>query len=176
MSVVDQYPASMRSLPLVLLLAAGCGAVGINPDAAALANAGCRAPAACFSTTCSCVRPLPGQKDPCQRDCVFTMSTDMPTCECVMGDVCIEPAQECVGRAVAPCPGVGARCLPAGSSCASSAAGDPPDVVGANSGDPDAGPTTEQRCPYVDDVCCPGMTEPIDLGVLDANLIQSIGD
>jgi hypothetical protein len=179
MSVVDQYRAPMHRLLFALALGlavAGCGNGDINPDAAVNPATGCRPPQFCYTTTCGCTRPVNGN-DVCKRDCVFQVNVDMPACVCATGDVCIEPSQECVGRAVAPCPGEGARCLPAGSSCASSG-GDPPDVVGAmTSGDPDAGPGTEQRCPYVDDVCCPGMIpSTVDLGELDANLDQSIAD
>jgi hypothetical protein len=96
-------------------------------------------------------------------------------CACAPWDTCLSPAQVCVGRGPS-CEGVGARCVPKGGSCDNDAgAGDPPDVVGVDDGD--AGPATEHRCPYVDDVCCPGSAAaPPDLAPPDANLDQSVSD
>lgn len=186
MSVVDQYAAPMRRLVLALVLAAGCGNAINNVDAAIGQAANCMAPSACYAVdgrgraTCSCRRaevsqPVSGASG-CVLAAVIPLGADGGIFECPMGAACLEPAQACVGRAPAICPGAGAYCLPAGSSCAAAAFGDPPDLVGASGGAADAGPSTEPRCAFVDDVCCPGMPPPIDLGGLDANLDQSVAD
>jgi hypothetical protein len=187
----------MRRLsPLLLLVAvaAGCGAATTTPDLA-LIPIGCRAPGFCFiaASACGCNRadvqsggaclvcdptqmPTGAQQCDCNADGGIIVDNDLGTAS---GQVCIEPGQLCVGRGPV-CPGEGARCLPAGTvpdgGACPSTGGDPPTLVGVDTGD--SGVIESQpRCAYADDTCCPGsvvdmavpdLSEPPDLlGVTD---------
>jgi hypothetical protein len=139
-------------LLIAALAVAACTPTTTLTDAA-VAVGGCRFPSTCMRTNCECTRA--GVKDCTLCDPVMQGSQ---SCDCRALDgaaVCSTVAALCIGRAPAACPGVGARCLPAGTAC-SAAGGEPPQVVPGSS---DAG-VTEARCPFVDDVCCPPAPEP----------------
>jgi hypothetical protein len=116
---------------------------------------GCRAPSACYKlgADCACAR---GDVESSCRVC----DPRTQDCICPAGSQCRDAATVCVGRAAAVCQGTGARCLPAGASCATAMSGSPPQLVGTG-----AMGGLEPRCAFVDDVCCPGLTE--DLGGVD---------
>ncbi len=167
------------SFAIALFAVAGCTDTTLVVDLSVLPP-GCRAPESCYARACSCLRST------FETECVLCdpRSQSTQTCDCSNlstdgaepAAMCLEMAQVCVGRAALTCPGAGARCVPAGGSC-SNPLGVPPDVVAVTSGDGDAGASTEQRCAYADDVCCPGISPvPDDLGVIDANFDQSVTD
>lgn len=144
------------------LYISGCTTGDIGNDLGLL-EPGCRTPSACFvtGTSCDCRYGSVFGTSPSCRACIAVGDVSC-TCNADGGNTqaCIEPEEVCVGRAPSTCDGVGARCLHAslGQTCAMSGVGDPPDQVATG-----AGGTLEQRCPYVDDVCCPG-TIPADGG------------
>jgi hypothetical protein len=141
---------------------AGCPTTTTGTDAGASTSA-CTAPSACWlvGPQCDCVR---GNLDACK---VCDPATGA-TCECTRFNdggapeaaaVCTQPSSVCIGRSPTVCPGRGARCLPAGSSCAAVPDGgtqnplaSTPQLVPKG----DGGVELEPRCPFVDDVCCPG--------------------
>jgi hypothetical protein len=156
----------------------GCTATPVTDTDAGVIVLGCRYPSACYSTSCTCMGGSFDQLttnspngcklcDPLVQDCLCSTFDS--------GAMCLEPSQVCVGRAPVACPGVGARCLPAGASCSASG-GIPPQVVSQTASQPDGGaPSTEPRCRFSDDVCCPGTIT--DAGEPpDANLDQSVND
>jgi hypothetical protein len=171
----------MRFPLLVLaLFVVGCTTTTTTTDLSVIPT-GCRQPSSCWSTSCGCLRA-----DVQSGGCLLCDPTQQAslTCDCTSfdaGAMCSEPAQVCVGRGPV-CPGVGARCLPGtkqitvdgGSetvpSVCSDPNGEPPQMVPIG-GDADAGPGSEPRCAFVDDVCCPGALP--DGG---ANVDQSIPD
>jgi hypothetical protein len=166
---------SMRSAVAVLgfavlaAMAAGCGstATTVPGSDAGVILPGCRAPSACYKVNCPCTRDaIDGEL--C-RACDPRTSPGL-TCDCVaLESDCLETVQVCVGRGDR-CMGTGARCLPVGSSCMMSG-GVPPQVVSTTVGPADAGPSTETRCPYTDDICCtgpePDLSVPQDLSGTD---------
>jgi hypothetical protein len=173
---------------LALMVALGCTTVTTTNDLSVLPP-GCRAPSACWANSCSCMRATFVTE--CLTCDPTAQAASVQTCDCqgrtfdagigvaTVPSMCLEPSQVCVGRAPIACPGFGARCLPAGTACSGTPDGGvPPDVVAITSGNPDAGPGTEQRCSFYDDVCCPGSLAPPeqDLGTIDANLDQSTTD
>jgi hypothetical protein len=134
----------MRGWLLLFSLIAACS----NSDAGTdfgVVEPGCRAPSACYLTgaDCSCRR---GELETACKVC----DPNLQDCICQTGQVCTQGPNVCVGRAITVCGGVGARCLPAGSTCASSG-GIPPTLIGQTDGG-----TLEAHCAFVDDVCCPG--------------------
>jgi hypothetical protein len=151
----------MRRLSLlVVFVLSACGAAVDNPDLA-LIPPGCRTPSKCYAGDCSCNRA-----DVQSDKCIVCDPTQLGTqqCDCVadMGQMCVEPLQLCVGRGPV-CPGVGARCAAADHLDG----GDPPTLVGVDSGDGGA-PSSVQRCAYADDVCIPGSDDGgADLSVPD---------
>lgn len=157
---------------LLAVAVAGCTPTVTVQDLSVLPP-GCRNPSGCWSLSCACSHAKIG-------DCLLCDPTNLsqnPTQTCLCGSfdggvpnsVCEEPGQVCVGRAPVTCPGRGARCLHADEltamGCAASG-GVPPDVVTMS--ETDAGPTLEQRCSFIDDVCCAGSDdggEPFDAGI-----------
>ena len=152
----------MRFTLLALaLFAVGCTTTTTTTDLSVIPS-GCRQPSSCWNTSCGCLR-ADVEGGGCML-CDPTRQTTL-TCDCTTfdgGAMCSEPAQVCIGRGPV-CLGTGARCLPATrpadagtipSTCADEG-GDPPQMVPIGGGD-DAGPGSEPRCAFVDDVCCPG--------------------
>lgn len=140
---------------------AGCPTTTTGTDAG-FSTSACTAPSACWAIgpQCDCVR---GNLDACKVCDPATSSTSSCECDVDMGAVCTQPSNVCIGRSPTVCPGRGARCLPVGSSCAVVPDGgtqDPlastPQLVPKAGTDGGATPELEPRCPYVDDVCCPG--------------------
>ncbi|MEO6952190.1 MAG: hypothetical protein ABI321_10275 [Polyangia bacterium] len=148
----------------------GCNSADLGSDFG-LVEPGCRTPSGCFTGGVDC---------PCHRSDVFGSPGILPSCEsscntstgisCVCNinnkdagviTTCQEAANVCVGRAASTCDGVGARCLAVGGSCSGSDTGAPPNKVGTG-----LNGTLEARCPYVDDVCCPGTMPAADAGAV----------
>ena len=158
-----------QAFALFAVVAAGCTPTVTLQDLSVLPP-GCRNPSGCWSLSCACSHAKIG-------DCLLCDPTKSPTQTCQCGDfdggvpnsVCEEPGQVCVGRAPVTCPGRGARCLHADELTAMGCAGSggvPPDVVTMSEGD--AGAALEQRCSFIDDVCCAGSDdggEPFDAAV-----------
>lgn len=146
----------MRFWLLIGVIAiASCDTTTVLTDAA-VAIGGCRFPSTCMRTNCECTRAGIATCTLCDPLLQATQA-----CDCASFDgaaVCSTVAAMCIGRAPIACTGVGARCLPAGSTCSVSG-GDPPQVVPAGS---DAA-VTEPRCPFTDDVCCPPEIAPPDM-------------
>lgn len=151
---------------LAATAASGCGSTAstLPGSDAGVVLPGCRAPSACYKVNCPCTRDAIGGEL-----CLACDPRTAPglTCDCVaLESDCLEAVQVCVGRAATACLGAGTRCLPAGSTCAQSG-GTPPQVVSTTVGLADAGPSTEPRCPFSDDVCCPApvtdMSAAVDL-------------
>jgi hypothetical protein len=152
---------------VLILAAAAALAVGASacdttitvPDQGVIVN-GCQTPAQCFRADCACTRAAVAGS--CVIGCTITTPGDPSTCDCLpvpVGDMgatvdtqCIETAQACVGRGVF-CGGAGALCKsPTSPTC--DGTGDPPMLI------PTFGmPILEPHCQYVDDVCCPGITD-----------------
>jgi len=141
------------------LYISGCTTGDIGNDLGLL-EPGCRMPSACYLTgvACDCRYGSVFGTAPSCLACIATGSSSC-TCNPDGGNTqqCVEPQEVCVGRAPSTCDGVGARCLHAGlgQTCAMSGAGDPPDEVATGPGG-----ALESRCPYFDDVCCPGTIVP----------------
>ncbi len=157
-----------------LALLSGCGVSVIDEDMSTSSPYGCRAPSACYAPNCNCLRASVTTMWP--NGCLVCDPADPanPMQNCVCNDVddggtpigptnqqCVEQVELCIGAAATACPGVGARCLPAGSTC-DQTGGDPPAIVQLAT-EPDGGAGTEQRCNFTDDVCCPGTAPPPDL-------------
>jgi hypothetical protein len=141
-------------------LSLGCSASTLGTDLG-IVQPGCRIPSACYVVDCPCNRgdvygPDGGQGGPCKA-----CNPDVQFCICPLDQMCIEPPTVCVGKSQQLCGGVGARCLPAGASCATGGTGTAPQLI-ANSAN---GALLEPHCQYVDDVCCAGVSS--DLGVTD---------
>jgi hypothetical protein len=149
---------------IVVAGVAGCPATTTGTDGG-VSSSQCQAPSACWviGPQCDCVRANLAACKVCDPTTT--------TCECSAivldgGTVeCTQPADVCIGRSPTVCPGRGARCLPAGSSCETVPDGgtqnplaSPPQLVAkpGTGGDGGAPPELEPRCPFVDDVCCPG--------------------
>lgn len=120
----------------------------------------CRAPSACYTVgteSCPCARGgSNGAVDPAVLCRVAMVNGQY----CDATSHCKLPGTQCVGRAPQTCDGVGARCVPFGSTCAGTS-GNPPDRVGTG-----VNGTLENRCSYVDDVCCPGTIDR-DAGTIE---------
>jgi hypothetical protein len=147
----------LRALALVPLLSAvvagGCSSSTTGTDLG-IVQPGCKAPSACYRLGADCR---------CNRSDVDTTvckacDPNMQVCICDPGTACLEAAAVCVGRSPMVCSGVGARCLPSGSSCESGMSGVPPQLVGS-------GANLAPHCPFADDKCCPGIV--VDLGPSD---------
>ena len=141
---------------------------------------GCRIPEACFKEFCDCTRANAQAGGACEV--CNPLTHDNLQCSCVRdmlpppGDLagtdmafipimCIDPSQVCIGRAPAVCPGIGARCLPAGLSCNGSVDNEAPPQLVARAVVDGGEPVLEPHCAYVDDVCCAGTSD--DMGVPD---------
>jgi hypothetical protein len=150
---------------------AGCEVTTTTTDAA-VAIGGCRFPRKCIRVDCDCTRATLGQCMLCDP-----MMQANGSCECYgdlgAGGLCTSAEELCQGRAPASCPGIGARCLPVGSSCASSG-GSPPQLVPTPPplGDGGGPPMSEPRCAFADDVCCPGAPPP-DLSAIPIDMSQA---
>jgi len=134
--------------------AGGCTSSTVGTDLG-IVEPGCRAPSACYKTgaDCRCGRSdVEGGCKACDPNAV--------DCVCAVGTRCMQAAAVCVGRAPSTCDGVGARCMPVGTTCATPMSGAPPQLVAASSG-----AALEPHCTFLDDVCCPGVIT--DLGVAD---------
>ncbi len=172
--IIGGFAAMAVGLGVTMSACVNASSTPIVSDAATV-FAGCYAPEACWKNACACLHRATIVQD-CQTCDPLTTTT--PPCDCygrrsdggmpptVDGfiytadggpNACLEQSNVCVGQG-STCPGTGARCLPAGGSCAStSMLFDPPQVVSTTVGVGDGGvPTLVARCPYVDDVCCPG--------------------
>jgi hypothetical protein len=150
---------------LAVLGVTACDVTTVLNDAA-VAIGGCRFPSMCLRTNSDCTRAGIAAAVLCDPVDEATQA-----CDCSIYDgaaMCATAATLCVGRAPVTCPGAGARCLPAGSACNMSG-GDPPQVV---SGSGDAG-TTEARCQYADDVCCPPAPSPLDMSASVTDMSQT---
>jgi hypothetical protein len=143
---------ALALIPLLAFLAGACSSTTTGTDLG-IVQPGCKSPSACYRLGADC---------PCGRNDIDTVckacDPNAQVCICDPGTSCLQAAAVCVGRSDTVCSGVGARCLPAGSSCASGMSGSPPQLVGS-------GTSLAPRCPFVDDVCCPGLI--VDLGVSD---------
>jgi hypothetical protein len=155
-------------LVFAVIAIAGCDPSTTTADAA-VAVGGCRFPRKCIRTDCDCQRATLGQCTLCDP-----MAQPNGSCECYgdlgSGGLCTSAEELCQGRGPAVCPGIGARCLPAGSSCASSG-GSPPQLVSSPQSDGGT-PMSEPRCPFADDVCCPG-SPPVDMSAVVMDLSQT---
>lgn len=150
-----------RLLVLVALVAAAsCDDTTTGDTDFGVVMPGCYGPSSCWKVNCDCLR---GDVPNCHL-CDPSQLPNGGPCDCNLftnGDggfpaFCGEQSQVCVGHAQTTCPGAGARCLPAGSTCAMSG-GDPPDIVSSVEA-PDASPGLEARCAFADDVCCPAVS------------------
>lgn len=169
---LTKHACAMRLASLVpLLVVLGCGpGTAATQDLSATAP-GCRAPSKCYKVSCPCTRALLDTEA-----CVACNPLDEAdrSCDCPEGSRCLDPSEVCIGRAATACTLPSARCLPAGSDCATMSGGVPPMMVAVTTSVGDASvPATEPRCPFSGDVCCAGeapaadMSVPVDLATRD---------
>ncbi len=159
--------AALAALAVVVLVVlatldnTGCAIDDLFTDLGTV-EALCRAPASCYTIgteSCACARASSnGPIDPAALCRVPTVNGQY----CDSTSHCKLPGTQCVGRKPQTCDGVGARCLTVGGSCGNTG-GNPPDRVGSG-----VNGTLENRCSYVDDVCCPGSINT-DAGVNATN-------
>jgi hypothetical protein len=147
----------MRWILLAVSLIGACTSESSTITDFGVVLPGCRAPNACWRIHCNCLYAM-------LDDCIVCDPRTAPDGVCVCdqdagGEVqCLERAQVCVGHAATTCDG---KCVHPGFDMAlqsfadiCSADGDPPNVVPISGTDGDAGPATERRCAFADDICC----------------------